>query len=273
MKRAMIFIDYKNLVSSDYKIDIFRIPFVVQDRLFNILGTDIDLIKTHVFMGNPATPQQEGFVDAMVREHFEVVFQHQTNKDKIYHEKGIDVSLACRMVALAHQDAYDIAVLITGDADLHPAVREVQKIGRRVLISCFEDRISSIYKEPNRETGPLDFDIFYLDEVISAITTTATNEEVTPESILEEIVTDFFDGNIDFDHIRIKRFITYWATRARYLQDQSTLSDDDKETIKSVFDQLNKLSAKHRPGYVKALNRDWSPTSWEEEIKRIPRSW
>jgi uncharacterized LabA/DUF88 family protein len=51
----------------------------------------------------------------------------QTN-DRWY-EKGVDVKIATDMVAMAYQGEYDVAILVSGDGDLAPAVREVRRIG------------------------------------------------------------------------------------------------------------------------------------------------
>ena len=49
-----------------------------------------------------------------------------------WYEKGVDVKIATDMVALAYAGEYDVAVLVSGDGDLAPAVHEVRRIGRRV---------------------------------------------------------------------------------------------------------------------------------------------
>ena len=51
----------------------------------------------------------------------------------VYREKGIDVALACKMVELGMNDAYDIAYLLSGDGDYCPAVQMVQGLGKRVF--------------------------------------------------------------------------------------------------------------------------------------------
>lgn len=49
-----------------------------------------------------------------------------------WYEKGVDVKIATDMVALAYAGEYDVAILVSGDGDLAPAVHEVRRIGRRV---------------------------------------------------------------------------------------------------------------------------------------------
>lgn len=48
-------------------------------------------------------------------------------------EKGVDAALVTDLLSLAWQDAYDVAVLVSGDADYIPAVEYVQSQGRKVI--------------------------------------------------------------------------------------------------------------------------------------------
>lgn len=269
--RAMIFIDYKNLISSEYRVDIFKIPQVVQDYLFDYTGLNVNIIKVNVFMGPPINNGQSNFINAMIRHGYDVDCVESSHE---HASKGIDVALGCRMVSMSHHNTFDIAVVVSGSADLHPAIREIRNMGKQVLMSCFEDRISNIYKDPTIKTGPTDIEIFYLDNVINAIAMTTIDHEIDIDSIVTEIADEFFGGNMDFDKIKIKKYIAYWATRARFLQFNTTeLNDDERDILKRCFDRLNELSNQYKPGYIKSLNKSWAPTSWEDELRRIPKSW
>lgn len=52
-------------------------------------------------------------------------------------EKGVDTLIATDMIRLAWEDAYDLAVLATSDADLVPAVEFLGNRGRRVIQAGF----------------------------------------------------------------------------------------------------------------------------------------
>ncbi len=52
-------------------------------------------------------------------------------------EKGVDTGIVTDMITLAWQDAYDVAVLASLDADLVPAVQFVQQKGKRVIQAGF----------------------------------------------------------------------------------------------------------------------------------------
>jgi uncharacterized LabA/DUF88 family protein len=56
---------------------------------------------------------------------------HETSH---YVEKGVDTKIACDMLAAAIRDAYDIAVIVSNDADLIPSIECVQDVlDRRVV--------------------------------------------------------------------------------------------------------------------------------------------
>jgi hypothetical protein len=52
-------------------------------------------------------------------------------------EKGVDTRIVTDMISFAWQDAYDVAVLASSDADLIPAVQFVQQKGKRVIQAGF----------------------------------------------------------------------------------------------------------------------------------------
>ena len=53
-------------------------------------------------------------------------------------EKGVDIMLATDMLQLAWKDLYDIAVVVSGDADFAYAVKTVKDMGKFVEVACFE---------------------------------------------------------------------------------------------------------------------------------------
>jgi len=52
--------------------------------------------------------------------------------------KGVDIALTIDMLRGAYMDLYDVAVLVTGDGDYIPVVREVQRVGKAVYLIGFD---------------------------------------------------------------------------------------------------------------------------------------
>ncbi len=68
------------------------------------------------------------------------------------------------MTELASEDAYDTAVLVSGDEDLLEAVREVKKFGKRVEIWGFKNSTSQkLIKEVGVEN------VRYVDDILDDI--------------------------------------------------------------------------------------------------------
>ena len=58
-------------------------------------------------------------------------------------QKGVDVLLAVDMLVGAYRGIYDLAVLVAGDADFVPAVQEVRREGRMVLVVAHPASLSA----------------------------------------------------------------------------------------------------------------------------------
>lgn len=58
-------------------------------------------------------------------------------------QKGVDTLIAVRMLKGAYDGTYDIAILISGDADFVPVIEEVRSRGVAVVLGAFDDRALS----------------------------------------------------------------------------------------------------------------------------------
>jgi uncharacterized LabA/DUF88 family protein len=125
-----------------------------------ILGTDARLEDVWYFSAYAyyLTPQKPGvvtrhktYVSALLDSGVKVELSRFKEKDircRICHqvfvqpeEKETDVAIAAKLLELLHRDACDIAVLISGDTDLIPAIRTGQHLfpDKRVVVG-FPDR-------------------------------------------------------------------------------------------------------------------------------------
>ena len=72
-----------------------------------------------------------------------------------WQEKRSDVWLAAEMVAEAHKNAFDVAILVTTDTDLVPAVEHVRMVGKGVELVVFpkcNTNVSELIKVCNSTT-------------------------------------------------------------------------------------------------------------------------
>ncbi len=54
-----------------------------------------------------------------------------------YKMKGDDIYMAIDMVSFAYEDTYDTAIMVSGDGDFGPAIKRVQKLGKKVENAYF----------------------------------------------------------------------------------------------------------------------------------------
>jgi uncharacterized LabA/DUF88 family protein len=62
-------------------------------------------------------------------------------------EKGIDVAIAVDSLSLAYENAYDIALLISGDGDYAELVESLKRKGKHVEFAMFKDQAAGVLME------------------------------------------------------------------------------------------------------------------------------
>ena len=140
MKRVIVFLDYSNFHQALVKLTDGQFP---ERKRFDFNGfvqkltQGMDLIKVYfVCSSNPGTgPGLQRFYDWLDgQEYFYVKqFERRSNDSGEHREKQVDVYLATQVVALAYENAYDIAIIVSGDEDYVPAIEIVQQKGKIVM--------------------------------------------------------------------------------------------------------------------------------------------
>lgn len=59
-----------------------------------------------------------------------------------YHEKGVDVLMAVDLLIGAYENVYDIAILVTSDTDLIPAIEKVRAMKKKIEYIGFSHKPS-----------------------------------------------------------------------------------------------------------------------------------
>lgn len=65
----------------------------------------------------------------------------------ITEEKGTDVNIAVNMISKAFTNAYDIAVLVSGDTDYVPVIKELHRLGKIVVLATLPHQNTSKYEK------------------------------------------------------------------------------------------------------------------------------
>jgi uncharacterized LabA/DUF88 family protein len=141
-ERVSIFIDGSNLYYSLNDLGVSKIDF---NKLAQMLKKDRLLVSVYYYnapldisVDAKKYWDQQKFFDALRRiPGFNVVLarlrKHKKDDGTYKFEvKGDDIYLAVDLVSGAYEDLYDTALIVSGDEDFVPAIRKVQKLGKKV---------------------------------------------------------------------------------------------------------------------------------------------
>lgn len=82
-----------------------------------------------------------------------------------HQQKEVDMSLGVTLIVQAHADAFDTAIIVTGDRDFVPAIRYVQSLGKRVMSASTHSVASAKLQEAC--DGNIDIGTLFLIELSS----------------------------------------------------------------------------------------------------------
>jgi len=147
-ERVVIFIDGSNFFHGIRYLNV-KIDYA---KLVEFLRRGRYLVRTYFYTAVPqekdvkkGTPEwdslmrQKRFLDELSLMGIKV---RTSNLRKLpsgeYLEKEVDIMLATDMLSLAYRNAYDTAILVSGDSDFIYTVEEVQRLGKRVENASFK---------------------------------------------------------------------------------------------------------------------------------------
>ncbi|MCP4504020.1 MAG: NYN domain-containing protein [Deltaproteobacteria bacterium] len=153
-------------------------------------------------------------------------------------DKEVDTSLVTDIVMGAATNAYDICVLLTGDAEVVPAVKAVQGLGKKVFVSTWGG--ASLSRRLQRTT----FDHIDLVGGLSTFERTAKDDEADAKAALSD--PEVIDRNLDAFETELKKaeekfeggyvgigyFITRWRTSSL-----SNLPDVRRRLLDTLVDE------------------------------------
>ncbi len=137
-ERVVVFIDGQNLFMA--LMDDFKNPNIDFEKLVHKLVDDRKLIRVYYYTALPDQKKdpeqyrkQQGFLDALRDKPYFAVRQGRlVPRGNSYVEKGVDIYLAVDMLEMGYNNAYDTAILISGDGDMSRAVEVVKRQGKHV---------------------------------------------------------------------------------------------------------------------------------------------
>jgi uncharacterized LabA/DUF88 family protein len=163
LERVMIFIDNSNIFKGFQKYNI-KADY---EKLKIIINKSRKLQNIFLYEGivYPMSSEKKRWYDELGNRSGYVI---KASFDKIASngavEKKIDINIAIDIVSLAYEDAYDTAVLVSGDGDFVPVIKKVNELNKKVEIWAFKYSLANIIKEELDQRN-----IHYLDDILNQL--------------------------------------------------------------------------------------------------------
>lgn len=148
LKRIIIFIDARNIKSSQDNFNKqYKDNFVFGYReMMRFFSTKYDVIRGYFYDGASHESQQTfkriGFYNELRNLGITLRLKEIDVTSPNASQKGVDIFLTSDMISLAYEDAYDIAVILSGDGDYTALVDLVKSKGKKVWVVSFEESLS-----------------------------------------------------------------------------------------------------------------------------------
>jgi uncharacterized LabA/DUF88 family protein len=125
------------------------------EKFLRYLEQDEPIWQTYFFASETDPPREEavGFYQFLKEQlRWEVVLytlgkktvrcQHCDHTDTVLTEKGVDVGLATKMLTLGINQAYETALLVSGDSDYLETIKYLKSMGLRVEVASWRSGLS-----------------------------------------------------------------------------------------------------------------------------------
>ncbi|MFX1491362.1 MAG: NYN domain-containing protein [Promethearchaeota archaeon] len=151
-ERLCIFIDGGNVFHAANTLKIH----VDMARLITALTANRALIQAYYYGATLNTPTQQRFFDKLRYLGFTVKTLPLRQYQGTPFEKGIDVMLVTDMLTLAYTNAYDTAILVSGDKDFTYTLQELKSLGKTVEVAAFTHALATELQQIANKTILLD---------------------------------------------------------------------------------------------------------------------
>lgn len=112
--------------------------------LRDVLRDGLDIIRSYWFdaFEPDRRERKEDFYGYLEVNGYRVDAQPLRRRNGELIEKGTDIDLATAMLTGCFTDSYEVAILVSGDADFTSAIRVIEDRGKRVVVAGFDETVS-----------------------------------------------------------------------------------------------------------------------------------
>ncbi|MFO7796810.1 MAG: NYN domain-containing protein [Promethearchaeati archaeon] len=162
-EKVMIFIDNSNIFKGFKK---YKIKADYEKLKSVLLGnrTLIDIFLYEGIVYPMSNKKKKWYNDLKNNSNYKIKASFDKRVSKNTFEKKVDVRIAIDMVSFAYEDAYDTAILVSGDGDFLPVIKKVKELNKNVEVWAFRYSLANII---GGELG--EENVFFLDDVLNEI--------------------------------------------------------------------------------------------------------
>jgi uncharacterized LabA/DUF88 family protein len=163
MERIVIFIDNSNIFMGFKKYNI-KADY---EKLKQIITQDRELQDIFLYEGviYPINPLKKKWYNDLRSNSGYIVktsFDKISSNDAI--EKKIDIKIAIDIVSLAYENAYDTAVLVSGDGDFVPVIKKLKDLKKNVELWAFKYSLANTLREEIKQDK-----LYFIDDILNQI--------------------------------------------------------------------------------------------------------
>ena len=196
MERIIIFIDNSNIFKGFRKYNI-KADY---EKLKNVIASSRELKDIFLYEGvvYPMSPLKKKWYEDLKSNSGYVIkasFDKIAGNDAI--EKKIDIKMAIDIISLAYENAFDTAVLLSGDGDFIPVVNKLKEMNKPVELWGFKYSLSHALMNKIEEGN-----LFYLDDILMNIS--IVNKEIPKEpdeDLIQKVIDPKTERNITGEYI------------------------------------------------------------------------
>ena len=184
MERIIIFIDNSNIFKGFRKYNI-KADY---EKLKNIITKGRDLKDIFLYEGvvYPISPAKKKWYEDLKENSGYVI---KASFDKIVAneaiEKKTDIKMAIDIISLSYENAYDTAVLVSGDGVFVPVVEKLKELDKFVELWAFRYSLANALKEEFENRN-----LYYLDDILGELSIFNTENIKEPDEDLIQKVID-----------------------------------------------------------------------------------
>ena len=163
MERIIIFIDNSNIFQGfrkyRVKIDYEKLKYAL------IKSRKLQNIFLYEGIVYPMSPEKKKwYKDLSNKSGYIIKASFNKIVSQNVMEKKIDIQIAIDIISLAYENAYDTAVLVSGDGDFVPVVKKIKELDINMEVWAFRYSLANALKEVLDKQK-----IYYLDDILDEI--------------------------------------------------------------------------------------------------------